>query len=167
MQDLIYKILLFIQPLAGSSLVSLLGGNYNNNTKKWYDNIKQSSLTPPSVVFPIVWTILYLMLGYNGYKIYSVLKGLNRPHYFQQKFLKEYFPIYEAQLILNFSWAFVFFSLQKPIVSLAIVFLMILLTIFLIWKSWKINKQAAFALIPYLFWISFASYLNLYIVVNN
>ena len=150
----IYKYLLLFQPILGSFLVNLF---MNKFPKKWYSNLTQSPLTPPGYIFGPVWTILYILLGLNAYRIYQK----------SNDFLNSYFPIYEAQLLLNFSWSFAFFHFQKPKISLLINFLMIILTIFLLFQSWKIDKKAFYYLIPYFIWISFAAYLNFYIVIKN
>jgi len=173
MSDWVWKTLLLIQPLVGSSLSGLLGRslaktpiNYTERSA-WYKNLKQSPLTPPPFVFGIVWPILYILLGVNAYIIYNKLKRLNRPAIFEKVFLKDYLVAYESQLLLNFSWSFFFFSLNKPVVSLIIVALMVIFTVYLLVKSWGIDKSAFYALLPYFLWISFATYLNFYIVKNN
>lgn len=165
MQETIWKILLLIQPLVGSMISRLFGGS--KTSPLWYKNLNQSPLTPPGVVFPIVWSVLYVLLGINGYFIYNKLSKLNRPEFFKKEFLLDYFPAYEIQLLLNFSWSFFFFAFQKPVISLIIVSLMVIFTAYLLWKSWLIDKSAFYVLVPYFLWISFATYLNFYIVLKN
>lgn len=165
--ELATKAFFILQPILGSSIVSYFGGNYDKNSRGWYKSIKQSPLTPPPFVFPIVWPILYIMLGLNALLIYNKIKKLNRPSFFDKLFIKDYLPIYEIQLLLNFSWSIFFFSMKKPTVSLVVNILMIVFTVWLIFKSWKIDKTATWMLVPYVIWISFAAYLNFYIVQNN
>jgi len=163
----IWKILLIIQPIVGSIIVGLLGGNYGRNINNWYKKLKQSPLTPPGYVFGIVWPILYILIGINGYFIYNTLSKLNRQHIFEKLFLNDYIIKYEIQLLLNFSWSLAFFKFNAPKVSLVIVGLMIAFTIYLLIKSFPIDKRAFWVLIPYLLWIIFAAYLNFYIVLKN
>jgi len=165
MQDIIPKTLLVVHPIIGSFLTSFLGGN--NMSPSWYTTLKKSPLTPPGFVFPIVWTVLYILLGINVMTIYNKIKRLNRPAFFNQEFIKNYLISFEAQLILNLSWSFAFFKFKKPTISLGIVIGMVLLTIYLLYKSWYIDKTAFYILVPYLLWILLATYLNLYIVINN
>ena len=160
MKELGIKSVLGLQPLVGSGAVSFIGGNATEpTTSKWYKSLKQSKLTPPSYVFPIVWPILYVLLGLNAVRMYTALGST--------EFIKSYFPTYEVQLLLNFSWSIAFFTFKNPVVSLGIIGGMILLTIALIMKSWDVDRIAGYALLPYIGWIAFASYLNYFIVVSN
>ncbi len=81
--------------------------------------------------------------------------------------LVSYIAPYEVQIFLNFAWSVVFFGLQKPKISLIIIFGMIGLTGYLLWMSWGKKRLAFWTLLPYLLWIIFAMYLNFYIVAKN
>jgi len=153
--ELLNQILLVIQPTVGSILTS----GFSRFDQKWYNSLKKPGLTPPNFVFPIAWTILYILLGVNALLIYNSTKTKNRPSIMNKEF-KNYLVIYEIQLILNFVWGWVFFGLKNLKLALAIVVIMILLTIYLLVQSWKINRVAFWLLVPYFVWISFASYLN-------
>ena len=125
---------------------------------QWYRKIKKSKLTPPNYIFGIVWPILYFTLI-----IFFILlikdkkcKGICSP----------LIP-FILQMILNFAWSPAFFRLQKPKLSFAIVIGMIVLTWYTFYLTLRINKNISLLLLPYLIWISFASYLNGYIVINN
>lgn len=128
---------------------------YNTN---WYKKRKQSKLTPPDYVFGIVWPILYLQLMVFFILLVKDMKcvGICPP----------IFP-FLVQMVLNFSWSPVFFTLKKPKISLAIVIGMVLLTAYTLYLTLKINKKICFLLVPYLCWISFATYLNGYIAFHN
>ena len=76
-------------------------------------------------------------------------------------FLTQYFGPYEVQLLLNFLWSVVFFKLQKPLIA------MIGLTAYLLWLSWKNSQISFWLLVPYALWITFAFYLNFYIVIKS
>lgn len=165
MEDIVKKILLVSHPLLASFLVSFLGNS--NYSREWYSKLIKSPLTPPGPVFPVVWTVLYILLGLNIYYIYNKIVRLNRHSFFNYEFTERYLIPFEIQLVLNLSWSIFFFRFKKPIVSLAIVILMIGFTIYLLYRSWYIDKTAFYLIIPYLLWISFAAYLNFYIVVKN
>jgi len=154
---IIFFIFLILQPFIGNAITSrLFSGNLNTKNRTWYSKLKQSPLTPPPIVFPIVWSILYILLGLSAV-FYLMGQSLN---------LVPYILPYEAQILLNFSWSVVFFGLQKPKISLIIIFAMIGLTGYLLWIS-RGKRLAFWTLLPYFLWILFAMYLNFYIVVNN
>ena len=153
---IIFFIFLILQPFIGNAAL----GNLNTKNRTWYSNLKQSPLTPPSIVFPIVWTILYILLGLSA--VFFLMGQALLPN------LVSYIGPYEAQMLLNFSWSVVFFGLQKPKISLVIIFGMIVLTAYLLWISWGKKRVVAFwMLLPYFLWILFATYLNFYIVIKN
>jgi len=154
--NIIWKILLILQPFAGTFIVNALGGNLSEKNRLWYSKLKQSPLTPPPIVFPIAWTILYLLIGL------SAMFYLEHP-----TFLTQYFGPYEVQLLLNFLWSVIFFKLQKPLIALIINFIMIGLTAYLLWLSWKNSQISFWLLVPYALWITFAFYLNFYIVIKS
>jgi Cu-Zn family superoxide dismutase len=132
--------------------------NLNSKNREWYSKLNQSPLTPPPIVFPIVWSILYLLLGLSAV-FYLMGQNLLAK-------LGSYIAPYEAQMLLNFAWSVVFFGLQKPKISLIIIFAMIGLTGYLLWMS-RGKKLAFWTLLPYFIWILFAMYLNFYIVANS
>lgn len=167
MNNLIWKILLIIQPFVGNLLITAFGGNFNANNRTWYKNLNQSPLTPPNIVFPIVWSILYLLIGISAVLVYNSFLQMKRPALFRKLFLLEYLTPYEIQMALNFAWSIIFFGLQKPKISLIIVFAMIGLTAYLLYKSWGVSKAAFWMLLPYGLWITFAMYLNFHIVIHN
>lgn len=156
--DLINQALLLLQPTIGSALSS----GFSKFDQKWYNSLKKPVLTPPNIVFPIAWTILYILLGVNALLIYNSYKSKNRPSLMDNNF-KNYMIVYEIQLILNFIWGWVFFGLRNLKMGLLIVGIMIILTICLLIQSWNVNRTAFWVLVPYFIWISFAAYLNFYI----
>ncbi len=143
---------MILQPFIGNAIIMRF---FNSNVDS---KLKQSPLTPPPIVFPIVWSILYLLLGLSAV-FYLMGQNLLAK-------LGSYIAPYEAQMLLNFAWSVVFFGLQKPKISLIIIFAMIGLTGYLLWISWG-KKLAFWTLLPYFLWILFAMYLNFYIVAKN
>lgn len=127
----------------------------------WYANLAKAPLNPPSYVFGRVWTLLFILMGLA---LFLIWKG-NFPKQHQEK--KNALKLFFAQLLLNTLWSVLFFGLKNPttaLVEIIILWGFILATIF---AFYKLSKLAAWLLIPYLLWVSFASYLNASIVFLN
>ena len=141
-------------PLAVGGMGALLGGSMDS-----YGTLNQPPLSPPGWVFPIVWTILYLLMGYASYRIY--LSEADRVD--KRKAL----TFYSIQLFLNFLWPALFFGLGWYWVSfgeLLLLWVFIYLTMHLFSQ---IDDTAETLLIPYLLWVTFAAYLNLGVALLN
>lgn len=122
-----------------------------------YNTIDKPFLSPNKIVFPIVWSVLYILMGISLY-IISESKYLNKD--------KSYL-LYILQLLVNSVWPLFFFKFRLFFVSFLIVLLLIYLVIKLILEFYKINKLAAYLQIPYLLWLIFASYLSLGVFLLN
>jgi len=125
--------------------------------REWYNSIKKSPLSPPSYVFGIVWPILYTLIFlsfivrfYNGIEIKNM--GL---------------LFFVLQMICNIIWSPLFFTYKKIRWALLDLILTIIFTGLTIYYFNKKSKLSAYLLIPYMTWICFALYLNIYIVLNN
>jgi tryptophan-rich sensory protein len=116
----------------------------------WYLSLDKSRLNPPSYVFGIVWPILYILMMVSAFLAH-----------------KKIFSIFIIQLIFNAAWSWLFFRFQMPLIALLDIYLLIAINIYILNLMYKENKLAFFLFIPYIIWISFASYLNLFIVINN
>ena len=126
--------------------------------KDWYNKLKKSPLTPPSYVFSIVWPILYITLI-----AYGVLTGMNdKCNWYCSPLV-----FFTIQMVLNLCWTTIFFKWRMLKTGFVVILIMILLTSITIMETRKMKMNYYFILIPYLIWISFASYLNGYIVFNN
>ena len=119
-------------------------------TDSWYLSLDKSRLNPPSYVFGIVWPILYILMMVSAFLAH-----------------KNIFSIFIIQLIFNAAWSWLFFRFQMPLIALLDIYLLIAINIYILNLMYKENKLAFFLFIPYVVWISFASYLNLFIVINN
>ena len=139
-------------PLLVGIIGSLLG-----NSSMGFDSINKPSFTPPGIVFPIVWTILYILMGISCYLIYSS----NNPK--KTKALR----VYALQLIFNMLWTFFFFNLNWYLFSFFWIIVLIVLVSIMIYRFININKTAGYLQIPYLIWLIFASILNLSIYFLN
>lgn len=124
-----------------------------------YDTLKKSLLTPPDIVFPIVWTVLYILMGVAAYRIYMNNK-------FGKNDKNGYF-YYLVQLLLNFLWAIVFFNLRLYGISFILIVVLLIFIIVTTIKFFRVDKIAGSLMIPYIIWVLFASYLTLYIWIFN
>lgn len=140
-------------PLAVGQISALLTQTPANT----YDMLSKSSLSPPGVIFPIVWTILYILMGISCYLI--ITSG--------SEDTKNALIWYALQLTLNFFWSLIFFNLQFYLFAFIWLLLLIAVIIVMIIKFYKINPLAAYLQIPYLLWCIFAAYLNLSIYLLN
>ena len=120
------------------------------STDSWYLLLNKRELNPPSYVFGIVWPILFILMMVSAFFAY-----------------KKVFSIFIVQLFLNAAWSWLFFRFQMPLIALLDIYLLIAINIYILNLMYKENKLAFFLFIPYVVWISFASYLNLFIVINN
>ena len=121
-----------------------------------YNTLQKPFLAPPSIAFPIVWTILYILMGIS-YGILEV-KNLNTP---------EINIIYYFQLFVNALWSIFFFTLEWRLFAFLWIILLDILVIIMIIKFYQKNKTAGLLQIPYLLWVLFATYLNLAIYLLN
>lgn len=117
----------------------------------WYASLQKPVFNPPNWIFGPVWTILYLLMGVALYLVWKkpISKGRNTA-----------IAIFIIQLILNFFWSIIFFKYHLIGWAFIEILLMWALILFCILLFWKHSKLASFMLIPYLFWVSFATILN-------
>ena len=132
-----------------------LNGINNPDEKKWYKKLNKSSLSPPGYVFGIVWTILYILLT-----IYFVM-GLT------QKGSSMSLKYFGAQMILNFTWTYIFFTKRLMLLSFTMILAIIALSIKSMMEMYSVNKKLVYLLVPYIAWLCLAGYLNLYIILHN
>lgn len=123
-------------PLLLGSFVSIINSEYFSN----YDGIV------PGFVFPIVWSILYILMGISSYLVRDD---------------KRLIRIYFVNLIVNLLWTFIFFMFDMKVLAFFWILLLIVIVGIMIYEFYKKNKVAAYLLIPYLLWLIFASILNL------
>lgn len=121
-----------------------------------YNSLIQPELAPPAILFPIVWTILYFLMGLS-YGIISIYSDLD----------SDVKTIYYSQLIVNLIWPIIFFVMKNRLLALIWIILLLILIIIMIIKFYKKNKVASLIQIPYLLWTFFATYLNFSIYLLN
>ena len=122
-----------------------------------YDEITPPPLAPPGWLFPVVWTVLFILMGISAARIFTSKSHKKDDALF----------VYAVSLALNFSWSIFFFNMQSFIVSFVILVALWLSIIITMIKYHKINQLAAWLQLPYLLWVTFAGYLNLAIIFLN
>ena len=121
-----------------------------------YDSLVQPPLAPPAILFPIVWTILYILMGIS----YGILKVNDQVD-------SKVSLIYYLQLGVNLLWPIAFFVFKWRLFAFFWILLLLALIITMILSFYKRNKLAAWLQVPYLLWTLFATYLNLSIYLLN
>jgi len=133
-------------------LALFLGGLASSNTAtdQWYQSLIKSDLNPPGYVFGIVWPILYVLMSISAFRTFEITKNT-----------------FLAQLFFNTIWSWLFFSFHMPLLALLNIWFLIFLNIKLLIQMINLDKLSGIIYIPYVVWLFFASYLNLFIVINN
>lgn len=147
-------IFIVISELTGALSAILSGGSFS-----FYKELEQPPFSPPGWVFPVVWVVLYALMGISAYLIYS--SGA------ENEKVKKALIVYGAQLLVNFSWSILFFGLKLPLAAAIIIILLIGLVSAMIVLFCRIRPIAAYLNIPYILWLIFAAYLNIGVVLLN
>ena len=122
-----------------------------------YKELNKPLLSPPGVIFPIVWTILFILMGISIYKVGSSKSNKK----------KEAIIIYFIQLIVNALWTPIFFGLNEYFLGFLWVIMLLLIVVVMLIKFSKIDNISVYLNIPYVFWLLFASYLSFGVFVLN
>ncbi len=150
---------LILLPLVVGIVSSLITGD----AMMGFGQFNQPPLAPPAWLFPVAWTILYILMGVASYLIYR----LNPKTESEQKLQKAEIIIYFVQLFFNFMWTLIFFALEARWFALGWLIVMWLMILVLICMCKKNCKAAAWCLVPYILWCTFATYLNVMIAILN
>ena len=154
----INKRLLFIC-IAIPVIVGMVSALLTRNSMELFQSIDKPPLAPPGWLFPVVWTILYVLMGISSYLILQ--SGEEREE------IRKALTIYGYQLVANFLWPTFFFNFGWYFFSFLWLVLLWVLVLIMILRFKDINKLAAYMNIPYLVWLTFAGYLNLGIWILN
>lgn len=152
--DLIRFIFSLLLPVTAATV----GGLFTTQHLGWYALLNKPLFTPPSWVFGPVWTVLYLSMGFAFYLVWQQKKNKQKQNAFNTYFI---------QLGLNVSWSYFFFTEKLPPLALIVIVILWLAILLTIIKFYRLNKTAGLILIPYLLWVTFATYLNFEIVRLN
>ncbi len=146
------KALIFLICLLSVFAVALIGSIFtsNNVSSDWYESIKPD-ITPPNIVFPIVWNILFILIAISLYFVWINSKKKDK---------NKIIIGYGINFLLNILWSVLYFGIRKPNYAFIEIFFLWASILYLIIMNWKIDKKASYLLIPYLLWVGFATYLN-------
>ncbi len=140
-------------------LPGIIGGFFTaNNLYPWFSLLIKPSFSPPSWIFSPVWTVLYILMGIS---LYLISKSYNSKDKIRG------IVFFSIQLFLNGLWSIVFFGLHQILLAFVVIIALLAFIILSIVQFYKISKLAAYILIPYLLWVSFASVLNFSLYLLN
>ena len=155
-----HKLRPYIISVAVSVGVGLLSALLTRGNMDIYKEVVTPPLSPPSFLFPIVWTVLYILMGISAAMIYTDKKA-------PAKQKESALFTYVASLVVNFFWSIIFFNMRAYFFAFIWLLLLLFLIIATILQYRKINPIAAYLQIPYAVWVTFAGYLNLGIWILN
>lgn len=147
------KTIKLISIIVGCELVGILGTFFTSTSiPTWYVTLNKPFFSPPNWLFGPVWTLLYFLMGVSFFLVLE--KG------YKKKKNQLAIKLFLIQLLLNFTWSPIFFGLKSPGLGLVNIIIMLIFIILTIKNFHPISKVAAYLLIPYLMWVSFATLLN-------
>lgn len=149
------KFVLYFIPVVVCLSVGVTSGELQGEALRvWYPGLVKSSLTPPPVVFPVAWSIIYVLTGIS---LGCVLECVN----------KRMVLIWAAQLFVNFAWSVLFFVLRSPVAGLVDIVILDFLVAWYLYVGFRSCRKAAWLFVPYMAWLLFATYLNWVVVICN
>lgn len=149
------RFLVYTIPVILSLAVGMIGSYVQSPAiEQWYPMLVKSPLTPPAIVFPIAWTILYILMGL------SISVMIDRGD-------MSLVRLWLFQLIVNFLWSVAFFALRSPLAGLIVILVLDVLVFTYTIYAFGCNRAAGWLFVPYMVWLLFATYLTGYIYLNN
>lgn len=151
-KKIMYIILSILIPLIIGFIGSMLGGSM-----ALFDNIKKPIFAPPAIIFPIVWGILYILMGISSYLVFisdSVYKKIG-------------LIFYVIQLVVNALWTMIFFRFENFLFAFIWLLVLLGIVVMMLFYFYKSDKKAFYLQIPYLIWLIFALILNYSIYTLN
>lgn len=150
------ELLIFI---IGTELVGALSSLLSGDFSSFYSELTKPPLAPPGIIFPIVWAILYALMGISAYMIYVSDADIEEK--------RKALTLYAVQLFVNFMWSIVFFRFEQIGAAAVVVILLVILVAAMIVTFKRIRPLAGYLNIPYLLWVLFAAYLNVGFLILN
>ncbi len=141
-------------PLAVGGLSALLTGGGMD----FYETVSKPPLSPPGWLFPVVWTALYLLMGYSSYLVWRETAAPGR---------RAALRVYAVQLAVNFVWPLLFFRARLFLFAFVWLLLLAALIVVMLRRFDRVSSKAAWLQFPYLFWCLFAAYLNFGVYLLN
>ena len=158
-RNVLIAIGLIILPLVVGLVASALTGD----AMMLFGKLNQPPLAPPAWLFPVAWTILYILMGIASYLIYRLKVKSKR----EKKLRKAELALFYLQLFFNFFWTLFFFKWELRFFAFGWLIVMWGMILALIMMAFKNQKKAAWCLVPYILWCTFVAYLNIMIAVLN
>lgn len=138
-------------------VVGMLSARIAGDQMKTFGELNQPPLSPPAWLFPIAWTILYVLMGL------ALMLIISSYHEYRSSAL----ILFATQLVMNFLWSPAFFVDRDYVKAIVILLIMLTATVILTVIAWRINKAASIMLMPYIAWMLFATYLNAGVGILN
>ena len=123
----------------------------------WYPSLVLSPLTPPAAAFPVVWGVLYVLMGVAAGIMWGVRSIYSRLM----------LTLFTTQLLLNVLWSFCFFYMQSPLMGLVVLLVMDMLALMYVAGCFMVRRASGWLMVPYVLWLLFATYLNGFVAVYN
>ncbi len=146
-----------VKPYVISILIALAVGGLaaflTRNSMDIYKEIELPPLAPPSILFPIVWSVLYVLMGISAAMVYGRKKS-------EPILVKDALSIYGINLVVNFMWSIIFFNFRRFLFAFIWLLFLLFIIIRMIIDFRKIRPAAGYLQIPYAVWVAFAGYLN-------
>ena len=152
------KILPYIVFVFIAEAVGVLSGLITRSGIEAYGALDKPGITPPAIVFPIVWTVLYALMGIGAARLWSAPTSVS-------KILG--LRLFAYQLVVNFFWGIFFFNRQAFWFAFAWLILLLVLVVLMTAAFYRTDKSAAYLQIPYILWLLFAGFLNALVAVMN
>lgn len=154
------KLIKLVSSILICQLAGIIGSFFTvSSISGWYIDLNKPLLNPPNWVFGPVWITLYFLMGIALFLVWN--KELDKP------FNRNAFILFIIQLVFNSLWSIVFFGMHQLLISVFVIIILWLLIFINIVQFGKISEAAAYLLLPYILWVSFASYLNIAIYILN
>lgn len=147
----------FFWPLLCLAVGMTAAAFQSDSLRDWYPLLHKPLLTPPDWVFPVAWTLLFILMGLS----IALVRSSGRPG------RRVATGIFLIQLAVNFSWSIAFFYLRSPAAGLGVISALFALLLVYVWKSLALSRIGTYIFLPYVAWVAFAWYLNFYIVMHN
>lgn len=152
-----------LKPLLINLFIPLAVGGFSalltSDGMKTFGQLNQPPLSPPAWLFPIVWSILYILMGIAAYLVFTSSASKIE--------IKKALTFYAIQLAFNFFWSLIFFNMQAYLFAFFWLLAMLAFIVVSAVLFYKISKPAGILLIPYIIWVTFAGYLNFAIYLLN
>lgn len=143
-----------------SQLAGVIGSVFTvSSIPNWYAVLQKPSFSPPNWIFGPVWVTLYLLMGVAAFLVWR--------HGFERREVRRALAIFGGQLVLNTLWSIIFFGLRNPFWAFVEIIVLWLAILVMIFAFYKISRPAAYLLLQYILWVSFAGYLNYSIWILN